>query len=219
MTRTEIIELFRAENPKITDRVVTDTVLNNWCKVGDKDICAETRCIVGSTVFNSLVSTSSYSTLYDLTAEISKFYDIDDNPGGGVSFDDEPLEKTTISELDQQHKSWRTYSAGTPEKYYRWGEWLGFDRPIKTADKEIRVYSVLISDPFDADDKTPYNQLTYLEPFHYGIVKYLQWRAEGKVSKKEDAELARVEYFAYTARMKKMIGGGKFGNIYFQPRG
>ena len=54
MTRAEIIDNFRTENPDITDRVITDALLDVWCKQGDKTICAITRCIVdqdGTTIF------------------------------------------------------------------------------------------------------------------------------------------------------------------------
>lgn len=218
MTRAEIIDMFRAENPEITERVATNTVLNNWCEVGDKLICALTRCIVGDAVFNSVASTSSYDTRYNLTAEITKFYDIDDYPGGGVSFDDDPLDKTSVAELDNENSSWRTRAAGVPEKYYRRGKWLYFDRPIKTAALEIRVYAVLISDDFDNDSKTPYNELEYLEPFHNGINKYLQWQAKLKVGKPEEGPIAQKEFYDFAAMMKKVIGGGKYSPIYFQPK-
>jgi len=217
MTRSQLIAMFRAENPEITERVATDTVLNNWCLVADKSICAITRCIVSDVTFNSVVSTSAYNTKYNLTTLISKFYDIDDYPGGGVSFDDDPLTKTTVAELDKESPSWRVRSAGTPLKYYRRGEYLYFDRPVKTAALVIRVYAVLISNDFDDNSKTPYNELSYLEPFHDGINKYLQWQAKFKIGKPGEAQIAEKAFYDYAAWMKKMIGGGKYSPIRYQP--
>lgn len=218
MIRSEIIEAFRNENPEITDRVISDTVLYDWCEVGDKLICAITKCIVSDKEFDSVASTSVYDTKYDLTSEIPKFQEVDEYPGGGVSFDDDPLEKTTVSELDQDDSSWRTRSAGTPEKYYIRGIYLYFDRPISTADLGIRVYSVLISDDFNNDDITPYNQLTTLEPYHDGINKYLQWRAKAKVGKAPDANIAKNEFYAYANWMKTQIGINKSGVVFYQPK-
>lgn len=218
MILSDIVTLFRIENPDITDRVISDALLKKWCLTGDKEVCAITRCIVGDTTFNSVVSASVYNTKYDLTGLIPKFYDIDDFPGGGVSFDDDPLEKTTVSQLDADDSSWRERSAGTPEKWYRRGKYLYFDYPVLTADLEIRVYAVSISDDFNNDNITPYNQLTYLEPFHYGINKYLMWKAKEKIGKDQEKLVAKQEFYDYCSFMKKQLGGNKFSSINIQPK-
>lgn len=219
MILTDILDVFRAENSEITERVISDALLKKWCLQGDKEICAITRCIVGDATFNSVATTSVYNTRYDLTAQIPKFYDIDNFPAGGVIFDDDPLVKTSIAELDAEDSSWRTRSAGTPEKWYRRGKYLYFDYPILTAAKEIRVYAVLVSDDFIGDDSIPYNSLTYLEPFHYGIVKYLQWKAKAKVGKPGEGQLAQQEFSTYAQFMKSQLGGNKFSPIRIQPLG
>ena len=213
MTLSEIIQLFRAENPEITTQVVSDVLLKLWAKQGDKEFCALTRCIVGDATINSIASSSVYLTKYDLEANIDKFFDIDDFPGGGVSFDDEPLIKTTVSELDKDDPSWRTRSAGTPEKWYRRGKYLYFDYPVLTADKKIRIYSVLVSDDFVGDDTTPYNQLSHLTPYHYGINKYLQWKAKAKVGKPNEAQSAQAEFLDYAKFTKAQIGGNRYSPI------
>ena len=218
MTRSQIIAMFRADNPEITDRVASDIVLNNWALIADKLICSISRCIVSDATFNSVVTTSVYNTQYDLTAQVSKFYDIDDYPGGGVSYDDDPLTKTTVAELDRLSPSWRTRNAGIPVKYYRRGKYLYFDRPVATASIKIRVYAILVSDDFDNDSDTPYNGLTYLEPFHNGINKYLQWQAKLKVGKPGEAQKAEKDFYDFTAFMKKMIGGGKYSPITYEPK-
>jgi hypothetical protein len=217
MIRSEIFTAFRAECPEITERVVGDSLLAVWAKLGDKLVCALTRCIVSDFTFNSVATSSVYSTRYDLTTEESKFYDIDENPGGGVSFNDVPLDKTTVSELDAEDYSWRKRSAGTPEKWYRRGKYLYFDYPVATAALEIRVYAVLVSDDFDNDNITPYNQLSFLEPFHWAIVLYLIWMAKKKVGKPEDALKAENDFNAYCVFMRKTIGGNKYGPIRIQP--
>mgnify|MGYP001385338249 CR=1 FL=1 len=216
MTLTDIIEKFRRDNSEITERVADDTVVKDWAYDADKEFCAITRCIVGDTTFNSVASTSVYNTKYDLAALVDKFYDIDDYPGGGVSFDDDPLDKVTVAQLDADDEDWRTASAGTPEKYYRRGKYLYFDCPVKTASLEIRVYAVLISDDFTGINQTPYNGLTYLEPFHSGISKYLAWMGKGKIGKPGEAQAKRQEFLEYATWAKKQMGGNKYGKITFQ---
>lgn len=218
MTRAQIISQFRSENPEITARAIDDPVLNNWCLAGDKIVCALSRCIVSDVEFHSVTSTSVYSTKYDLANLISKFQDIDDFPGGGVSFDNVPLTKTTVAELDAETPTWRKRSAGTPTKYYRRGNFLYFDRPVKTSALDIRVYVVLVSDDFDNDNKTPFNQLTFLEPYHNAINKYLQWQAKISKGEPQDALKAEQDFYGFIKTMTKNIGGGKYSPIRFEPR-
>ena len=215
MTRTEILDTFRAEYPEMTDRVIADTLLNKWAIVGDKYICARTRCIVSDFTFTSVVSTSVYNTKYDLTSKEPKFYDIDTYPGGGVIYDDEPLDESSIAKLDAENSGWRTSDASTPEAWYRRGKFLYFDCPVVAA-KTVRVYAVLVSDDFDGADITPYNQLEYLEPFHYGIVKYLGWKAKSKEGKPADAQAAQVELGDYITVMKNELAKNKYAPIYFR---
>jgi hypothetical protein len=218
MTRSQIISSFRAENKEFPANVISDTVLNSWALAGDKIVCALSRCIVGDTVFNSVATTSVYNTKYDLTNLISKFQDIDEYPGGGVSFNNKPLDSTTVSELDEETPNWRTRSAGIPLKYYRRGKFLYFDRPVATADLEIRVYTVLVSDDFDNDNKTPFNQLSFLEPYHNAINKYLQWQAKISKAEPQDAQKSEKDFYDFISMMKKNLSGGKYGSIRFQPK-
>lgn len=216
MTRAEIITMFRTENPEITIRVVSGPLLHDWCKVGDKEVCARTRCIVDQD--GTTITTAEDDQYWDLTSEISDFADIDEYPGGGVAYNDKRLKETTIAKLDDDCPSWRTRSAGTPLEYYRRGKWIYLDRPVNSLAHDLRIYAVLISDDFDDDGKTPYNQLTYLEPFHAGILKFLQWRAKSKIGKQQDASVAKQDFVDYTLWMKKEIGGMKFGPIVFRPK-
>jgi len=215
MTRADIIEMFRTENSEITERVITDPLLHDWCKLGDQEICARTRCIVDDD--GTTITTAEDDQSWDLTAEIDKFFDIDEI-GGGVTYNDKRLKETTIPKLDADSPNWRNRSSGTPKAYYRRGKWVYMDRPINSDAEDVKVYSVLISDPFDDDDKTPYNELPYLFPYHYGINKYLQWKAKAKVGKPSDADKAMLEFASYAKWMKTMLGGHRYGPIYYQPR-
>ena len=171
MTREDILDAFRLENPEITSRVVTDPLLHVWCKQGNREVCALSRCIVDKD--GTTISTSENDQNWDLTREITKFYDIDEYPGGGVTYNDKRITEKTIALLDAENSEWRGRSSGTPKAYYRRGKWLYLDRPIDSNEHDIKIYSVLIPDDFDDDNKTPYNELTYLEPFHYAIVKFV----------------------------------------------
>lgn len=219
MTREKIVAMFRGDNPKITTRAVSNTRLHNWCKLGDKEVAAQSRCIITDFTITSVVSSpvTVYAARYDLSAAESKFYAIDDYPGGGVSYDDEPLKRTSVAELDEKDSNWRGRSAGDPEGYYRRGRWLYFDRPIGTAGDIIRVYASLISDDFDDDSKSPFNSLAHLEPFHGSILKYLELRTAQKVGKRQDAIKARTELDDYIRWMRKEIIGGRVTPITFRP--
>ena len=219
MTRLDIIDTFRVENPELTDRVITDAQLYEWCLIGDKEVCAITRCILSDFTITSAATTTVYNTRYNLTTYESKFYAIDDYPGGGVSFDNTPLRLTSIAELDEEDPNWRDRSAGEPEAYYRRGQWLYLDRPISSsyASLTIRIYCSLISNDFDGDNKAPFNELTFLEPFHYAMVLFLQKKAKMKVGKPNEELKAVKEYNDYVAWMKKEIGATKISPIRFQP--
>jgi len=216
MTREEIVEKFRTENPDITKNVISDTLLYDWCLTADKEICAATRCITDQN--GTTITTAEDDSYYDLTDKIDKFYDIDDFPGSGVLYNSKRIEKTTMAKLDEDYPNWRSRSSGTPREWYRRGQWLYLDRPIDSKEYNIKVYSVLISDDFDDDDITPFNQLSFLEPFHDGINKYLQWRGKQKKGNDNEAMIAKQDYMDYIAWMRKTIGGNKFGPIYFQPK-
>lgn len=214
MNRAEVISMFRTENPEITTRVISNALLGDWCKVGDKEICAITRCIVGK----HTITTSENDSYWDLTNEITNFYSIDEYPGGGVAYNGKRLKETSIAQLDRDTPSWRSNDAGTPKKYYRRGKYLYLDRPIDSEADDIDIYSVLISDDFDSDEKLPFNQLTYLEPFHTAMIFYLQKRAKMKIGKTGEEGKALREYNDYVMWMKKEIKGEVYSAIYLEPK-
>lgn len=216
MNREDIRDQFRNEVPEITENVASNTVLNAFLKAGDKDFCARTRCVTN--LDPETITTTENDTYWDLTTEVSKFYDVDEFPGGGVSYNDERLTLATIAQLDEIDSGWRTASSGTPEYYYRRGSRIYTNCPIDSSADDIKVYAVLISDDFDNDAKLPFNNLSYLEPFHYGLVLWLKWKTKAKIGKREDALLAKQEYIDYTLWVKKELGGTKFGPIYFRKK-
>lgn len=215
MIRSEVIDMFRAECPEITERVISDTVLYNWCLLGDKKFCAETRCIVDQD--GTTITTAENEQYWDLTSEISNFFDIDDWPGSGVVYNNKRLIKATMAELDIDDENWRARSSGIPRKWYRRGKYLYLDRPIDSSADDLIIYAVLVSDDWDSD-VSPYNQLTYLEPYHEGMVLYLISRAKAKVAKPEEALKAQAEYTAYVNWAKRQLGGNKIGPIYFRKK-
>lgn len=213
MIRSEVISQFRIDNPEITSRVISNAQLNEFCLIGDKEFCAEVRCIVNT---GETIGTSEDDQSFVLTDEIDKFQDIDDYPASGVLYNGKRLDKTTMAALDEESENWRTRPSGTPKKWYRRGNTLYLDRPIDSNEYDLIVYAVLISDDWDSD-VAPYNQLTYLEPFHYAMVLYLQKRAKAKVGKPKDSLRAAMEYVAYVKWVKGQLGGDKYAAIHFAP--
>ncbi len=209
--------MFRTENPEITTRVISDALLDSWLLIGNLEVCAETRCIVDTDGIT--IGTTENDTTYDLTSEISNFFDIDEYPGGGVTYNGKRIEEKTMAQLDHEKPNWRGNSSGTPESYYRRGKSIFFEKAIDDNAYDIKVYSVLIPEAFDNDSKTPYNEQTWLEPYHYAMVLFLQKKAKMKVGKTNEEAKALQEYASYIVWMRKMIGGGKYTKRSFTRSG
>lgn len=219
MNRTQIIQQFRDDSPEITANVISDITLNSWLLVGDKEVCAKTSLIVSS---GSIPAVSGQAN-YDVTT-LSKFYTLDENPGGGITRvnsdgNEKRLDKTSKSELDFDSPSWRTASSGTPKKFFRRGKYIYVYPKPDSSITQFNLDFVCISDDFNSDAATPYNQLSYLEPFHPALIFYLTMRAKAKVGKPDEATSAMNFYNSYIAWMQKIIGGGKFSSIEFRPSG
>jgi hypothetical protein len=182
---------------------------------GDKEFCAETRCIVDQA--GTTITTLENEYYWDLSAEITNFYDIDDYPGSGVVYNGRRLTKTTMGELDSDNINWRANSSGVPKKWFRRGKYLYLDRKVDSAVDDLIVYAVLISNDWTTDI-APYNALAHLEPFHPAMILYLTKRAKAKVGKPEEAMAAAQEYMSYLSWAKKQLGGNKFGPIHFTPK-
>lgn len=212
MNRSEIKTRFREENPEVTDRVITDTVLNSWLLVGNLEFSTATRIVSEVYTFSSVVGISQY----DLLAEIPNFIDVDEMPGGGVAYDDKRLVMVTRSLLDRRRSSWRTNSVGVPRRYYRRNQFITFEKPASEI-KDITVDAIIKPDDFDDDNKTPFNELDYLEPFHYGMVLYLNMRAKKKEGKGQEETKEKKEYEAYVKWTKKIVQGGKISKIQITP--
>lgn len=205
MNRLEIRNKFRAENPEVTDRVVTDATLNEWLKSGNLEIACLTRCIISDTSYT--IEATINIQKYDLPANISKFFDIDDMPGGGVYYNDKPLIKASQGEMNQTARYWKSRTAGEPKFYWRRGKYLWLDRPANATGDDIEIDAVLMPEDFDSDAKEPFNELTHLRPFHDSLVKYLQYRNKQKVGKQEEASIAKSDYTDYVDWMKKTVQG------------
>lgn len=213
MTRSEIKTRFRNENPEFTERSIQSTTLDAWCIQGNLDVSTRARIIVDEIEFTSIDDTF----FYDLTEQNAKFYDIDEMPGGGVEYNGRRIDKTSMAELSLKRRKWRSRTAGTPKEWFRRGKNLWFEKPTD-GDIDIRVYVVLLPDSFDDDNKTPFNELPYLEPFHYGIVKYLEWKAKGKIEKGQAEADARNQYIQFVNDTLELLGGGKWSSISFENR-
>lgn len=221
MLMSDIIQRFRDENPELDANVITDATLMSWLLVGDLEICTKVRLINQEGV--SITAVSGQST-YDLTLTSSLFLDIDEAIGGGLVYYNtsgsyKRITLKTKAWLDNNSSQWRTGSSGTPKYYYRYGKnIIVYPKPDSTI-VNFKADLILLSNPFNNLNITPFNQLPYLAPFHVSLVLYLQWRAKIKIGKAEEADTALKALNAYLDWMIKTIGGGKYGEMEFRPQG
>lgn len=215
MTRLEIRQTFRVENPEMTERVITDAQLNSFMLSANKEICCLTRCIV--TNETQVIDSVADMQYYDLEANVDNFYDIDDMPGGGVYYDDVPLKKKSAAEMNYVSKNWKTNDSGTPKYYWRKGQYLWFDRAPDTAGVDIGVDCILIPDDFDSDSEEPFNEIGNLQVYTDSILKYLQYRAKQKIGKHDEAAIAQKDYLSYVQWMSKRVKAAKFAAIFIKP--
>lgn len=215
MTREELRQRFRAENPEITDRVITDTVLNVWLQIANEEVGCETRCIMSNTP--TVIDSIEDQQYYDLESNILRFFDIDDMPGGGVYYDDVPLTKKSAAEMNHIKRSWRTQDSGTPKYYWRRGKYLWFDKAPDDDDVEIAIDSILIPNSLTNDTQKPFNEIGNLQVYSEALSKYLQWRCKQKVGKQDEAVIAYNDYLKYVVWMKKRVKAAKLGSISIQP--
>jgi len=214
-TRAEIRERFRAENPEIDVRVIPDATLNSWMKTANKEVCAETRCIVSNVA--STFNTTIGLQYYDIQSLISNFFDVDELPGGGIYYNDVPLEKKSPSEMNGLRRSWRSGDSGTPKYWWLRGRYLWFDRAPDAA-QDVDIDSILIPDDFDSDSKSPFNEQTHLQIYDDSINKYLQWRTKAKVGKVDESAIAKADYMSYIKWMKSSVGKMRASVIQMRPR-
>lgn len=221
MLMSDIIQRFRDENPELDANVISDATLQSWLLVGDLEICTKARLIVQEGF--SIPAVVNQST-YDITQTTALFLDIDESVGGGLCYYNtsgqyKRIDKVSKAYLDNNNSQWRTGSAGTPRWYYRYGKNIVvYPKPDSTI-TNFTVDLVLLSNPFNNLNITPFNQLPYLSPFHPSLIFYLMWRAKVKIGKAEESDTALKAYGVYVDWMVKTIGGGKFGPMEFRPSG
>lgn len=221
MLMSDIIQRFRDENPEIDATVIPDNTLMAWLLIGDQEICMKVRLIVLENVNVTIVVGQN---TYDLTKLSPLFFDINEQPGGGIcQFNTNTiykrLTKTTKAWLDVNNAQWRLASAGVPKCYYRSGQNIVIYPTPDSTITSLKVDMVILSNPFNNLNIMPFNQLPYLAPFHYGLVLYLAWRAKAKIGKDEESDTALKIYSGYIDWMNKTIGGGKFDRIELRPQG
>lgn len=212
MTRQEIRERFRQENPDITDRTISDTVLNDWINLGQEEMAAETQFLVEDLAF----TTVSTQLSYDLTTLSSKFYNIDDK-SSGVFYDNKFLVPSSPAELANSNKRFKENTAGEPKAWYRRQNTITLDKYPESA-KELLVPCVLLPNDMTSDSDIPFNGLLYLSPVHYGLVAYLTMKAKGKLDKKEAMSIAQQEYMTYVQKGRNLVTSNRKGAVSNLPR-
>lgn len=142
----------------------------------------------------------------DLTADNddyelpSDFLCID--PDGGVQYlnaDSEwdPLKQTTMDWLDENELSWRTNESDDPEYYYIKGNYIYlYPKPDTTRANALMIHYGTIPTLMAAEADEPFNNLTYLDPFHYLVALKVKIQAKQAKGKFADATILSQEYVA-----------------------
>lgn len=216
MTRDEIRQRFRAENPEITERVLADSTLNSWLTEGNRLFSTSVRMFTKTISFTSVIDQDEYNIVTEAINDGYAFFDIDEFPGGGVAYNGKRIDRVSKSDLDSTSYHWRSRDSGTPKAYYRKNDLIIFDRPCDAA-LTIDVDVIVEPDTFNNDTIEPFNGLSYLRPYHYSLVLYLQGRAKMAVGKDSDKARAMDEYENYVRACKRNLEGGRSGVIRFTP--
>jgi hypothetical protein len=220
MTRLEIRTRFRQENPDVTDKRLdantsseADAILNSWLTQANIEFCTRAECIVGE----ETLLTVDNQREYDLATLIPNFYKIDDR-SGGIWYDGEYLKAASPVELSNDSRTWRNHvSNGTPRKWYQRGTYLFLDKEPSADDVEIVVSTVYKPNDFSSDSLEPFNGIGYLEPFHYALVAYLQWKAKIKLGKDQEVNYAYSEFERYIKQAYSLNGGVRNAGISLRP--
>ena len=217
---SDIIQRFRDENPEIDVNVIPDATLQSWLLIGDQEVCMDQRLI---TVENVNIPAIQGQNQYNLTSLNPLFFDVNESYSGGLVYytanQYKRIYPKTKAWLDNNYSQWRTAAQGTPRWYYRQNNYIVvYPTPDNTI-INFNIDLVLLSNPFNSLNIMPYNQLPYLAPFHYALCLYLQWRAKIKIGKEEEGKSAYALYKYYLDWMRKLIQGGRQGEIEFRPQG
>jgi hypothetical protein len=211
MTRQEIRERFRQENPDITLRTIDDATLNLWIDEGQMDMASTCKFIVDDLTFTTSASVLSY----DLSTLSDRFFTIDDKTSG-IFYDDELLLQASAAQLANKDRKFKQNTTGTPKYWYRRKNIIYLDK-YPQASKTLVIPCVLFTNDITSDSDIPFDSLAYLSPIHYGLVAYLSWNAKVKLGKKDEASLSFQKYQLYLEKGKQLIDANRLGTVYLSP--
>jgi hypothetical protein len=212
MTRQEIREMFYEQTTEADKlRNAKETTIDSWLTEGEKDFVMRTYCIVEEYSTTTTLNVRNYDLL-DLEP---LFLDVDID-SGGVWYDDESLTQTTQSQLSNEDRKWRNHLGGTVNKWWLRKSTVWLDKNPK-ASKTLIVSIAKKPNPLIQDSQIPFDELSYLEPYHIALVKYLQMRFKSSLGKEEGAMISKSEYEGYINECKDRLSTGRSGSASFEP--
>lgn len=123
---------------------------------------------------------------------------------------EEPLEETTMAELDKENSTWKSEpSSGVPTHYYTYQgtgtcQIIGFDPPANGT-YTVKAYYFALADDLSSEADIPFNGIKKAEPFHYLLV---WWAASEMLAKQGETTLATFydnKYMRMLAVMEKLF--------------
>jgi len=187
MSTQEIVNEARVSWADPSVGFITAAETLRWLNMAEADFARYTKCLRKSWSFD----TEADSQEYPFTAS-ARIYEI-----LWMTCNYEPLEPTTVDELNAYKSDWRQLAGGDtgePEWYYITGEQnsqLGF---YKCPDAIYTIRALIVEDPSEIVSLSTSIYPTIRETWHEALVYFVEWRGHKKNRNYELAGQSRKDY-------------------------
>lgn len=171
----------------------TDTELNFLINQGQREICDETYCLYTSSSITTVAGTQEYTLDSDI-----QFVD-------RVIYDNLPLVKKTIQELDREISTWLSTSSGTPTSYYIDYEKKRVGVYPKPGTGTLILYHQMIPTDLSSDADIPFNTVYKYYPYHHVIIDYVLSYIYYQIGDQKKYDWAQQRYYFGLNRFKRNV--------------
>lgn len=205
----------------------TDTSLNRWTdaqlnqriEMAQLDIIARSRGLTNTTYYTMVTSISVYALPQDLLTTNRVAYYIRNTTGAYKK-----MERMTLLGLDEWNNYWQQLANGLPERYYIWSSTIGIVPPPTVSYSgynNLRIDYTVIPSSFVSDTSVPFNNVTYLYPYHELIIWYVVYWCKMDEKLYQESTFFGNRYYDLLKIMYQELNSKedwfpdfKFGNYY-----